>query len=89
MGEETTQISLVARQLHKYFNIQTPHKSLAASVFLYGQSIPGKTSHTRLHCPCSDSGEANHNAKAEAPILWPPDAMNRLIRKDPEAGNDS
>ena len=23
---------------------------------------------------------------AEAPILWPPDAMNRLIRKDPDAG---
>ena len=25
---------------------------------------------------------------AEAPILWPPDAMNRLIRKDPDAGKD-
>ena len=27
-------------------------------------------------------------AEAEAPILWPPDAKNRLIRKDPEAGKD-
>ena len=27
-------------------------------------------------------------AEAEAPILWPPDAKNRLIRKDPEARKD-
>ena len=25
---------------------------------------------------------------AEAPILWPPDAKSRLIRKDPDAGED-
>ena len=25
---------------------------------------------------------------AEAPILWPPDAKNRLIRKDPDAGKE-
>ena len=24
----------------------------------------------------------------EAPILWPPDAKSRLIRKDPDAGKD-
>ena len=28
------------------------------------------------------------DAKAEAPILWPPDAKSRLIRKDPDAGQD-
>ena len=28
------------------------------------------------------------HAEAEAPILWPPDAKSRLIRKDPEAGRD-
>ena len=28
------------------------------------------------------------DAKAEAPILWPPDAKNWLIRKDPDAGKD-
>ena len=28
------------------------------------------------------------NAKAEAPILWPPDANSWLIRKDPVAGKD-
>ena len=26
---------------------------------------------------------------AEAPILWPPDAKNQLIGKDPDAGKDS
>ena len=28
------------------------------------------------------------NAKAETPILWPPDAKNQLIGKDPYAGKD-
>ena len=26
--------------------------------------------------------------EAEAPLLWPPDVKNWLIRKDPDAGND-
>ena len=26
------------------------------------------------------------DAEAEAPILWPPNAKNRLIGKDPDAG---
>ena len=28
------------------------------------------------------------DAKAEAPILWPPDAKNWLTGKDPDAGKD-
>ena len=28
------------------------------------------------------------DAEAEDPILWPPDAKSRLIRKDPDAGKD-
>ena len=28
------------------------------------------------------------DAEAETPILWPPDAKNRLIWKDPDAGKD-
>ena len=28
------------------------------------------------------------DAEAEAPILWPHDAKNRLIGKDPDAGKD-
>ena len=27
-------------------------------------------------------------AEAEIPILWPPDAKNRLIGKDPDTGKD-
>ena len=29
------------------------------------------------------------DAEAEAPILWPPDAKNCLLGKDPDAGKDS
>ena len=28
------------------------------------------------------------DAKAEAPILWPPDVKSQLIGKDPDAGED-
>ena len=28
------------------------------------------------------------DAEAEAPTLWPPDAKNQLIRKDPDAWKD-
>ena len=28
------------------------------------------------------------DAEAETPILWPPDAKNRLIGKDPDVGKD-
>ena len=28
------------------------------------------------------------DAEAEAPIFWPPDSKNQLIRKDPDAGKD-
>ena len=28
------------------------------------------------------------DAEAEAPVLWPPDVMTWLIRKDPDAGQD-
>ena len=28
------------------------------------------------------------DAKAKAPVLWPPDAKSQLIRKDPDAGKE-
>ena len=28
------------------------------------------------------------DAKAETPVLWPPDAESQLIQKDPDAGKD-
>ena len=32
--------------------------------------------------------DAQAEAEAEAPMLWPPDANSQLIRKDPDAGKD-
>ena len=29
-----------------------------------------------------------HDAKAETPVLWPPDVKNSLIEKAPDAGKD-
>ena len=37
--------------------------------------------------PC-ELGCPTKAPKAEAPILWPPDAKSRLIGKDPDAGKD-
>ena len=54
----------------------------------------------RIHSPATLKGKAKFNPKgnqswlfigrteAEAPILWPPDAKNWLIGKDPDAGKD-
>ena len=57
-----------------------------------------KTLKSPLHCkkikPVKPKGNQPRiftgriDAKAEASILWPPDAKNWLIRKDPDAGND-
>ena len=29
-----------------------------------------------------------NDAKAETPVLWPPDEKSQFIRKDPDAGRD-
>ena len=29
-----------------------------------------------------------NGAEAETPVFWPPDVKSRLIRKDPDAGQD-
>ena len=54
----------------------------------------------RIHSPATLKGKTNFNPKgnqswlfigrtdAEAPILWPPDAKNLLVGKDPDAGKD-
>ena len=33
-------------------------------------------------------GRTDADAEAETPVLWPPDAKNWLIGKDPDAGKD-
>ena len=51
-----------------------------------------KTLETRLYCkemqPVHSKGDQSWMFMAEAPILWPPDAKNRLAGKDPDAGKD-
>ena len=38
--------------------------------------------------PSTCIGRTDAETKAEAPILWPPDAKSRLIGKDPDTGKD-
>ena len=55
-----------------------------------------KTLESPLHCkeiqPVHPKGNQSRifigRAEAETPILWPPDAKNWLIGKDPDAGRD-
>ena len=42
--------------------------------------------HPRGNQSCIYIGRTD--AEAETPILWPPDAKSRLIRKNPDAGKD-
>ena len=37
---------------------------------------------------CKEIKPVNPDAKAEAPILWPPVAKNQLIRKEPDTEKD-
>ena len=58
----------------------------------------GKTLESPMNCkeikPVNPKGDPSSilngrpYAKAEAPILWPPDEKNLLIGKDPDAGKD-
>ena len=57
-----------------------------------------KTLESPLYCkeiqPVHSEGDrpwdfyGRNDAKAEAPVLWPPHAKSRLIRKDSDAGRD-
>ena len=57
-----------------------------------------KTLESPLDCkeiqPVNSEGDqpwdffGRNDAKAETPVLWPPDAKSRLIGKDPGAGRD-
>jgi len=45
------------------------------------QPVPPKGNQSRIFTGSID-------AEAETPILWPPDAKNQLLGKDPHAGKD-
>ena len=57
-----------------------------------------KTLESPLDCkeiqPVNSEGDqpwdffGRNDAEAETPVLWPPDAKNQLIGKDPDAGKD-
>ena len=60
--------------------------------------VLGKTLESSLDCkeikPVNPKGNQSRifigrsDADAETPILWPPDAKNLLLGKDPDAGKD-
>ena len=60
--------------------------------------VLGKTLESPLDCKEIQAAHPKGNqswisigrtdVEAEAPLLWPPDAKNRLIGKDPDAGKD-
>ena len=43
-----------------------------------------------VHCEGDQPWDffGRNDAKAETPILWPPDVKNSVIGKDPDAGKD-
>ena len=53
-----------------------------------GRAIFVWFAHYRWICLFNASDVNAGDIEAEAPILWPPDAKNQLIRKDPGAGKD-
>ena len=51
--------------------------------FLLQFTIYGWEPSNPFHCPSLKT-----DAEAEAPVLWPPDAKNQIIGKDPDAGKE-
>jgi len=73
------------------------HKeSWALKNWCFWTMVLEKTLESSLNCkeikPVNPKGNYSWifigRTEAEAPILWPPDAKNWLLRKDPDAGND-
>ena len=73
-------------------------KTLALKNWRFWTMVLEKTLESPLDCkdikPVNLKGDQSWicigrtDAEAEAPILWPPDAKNWLIEKDPDAGKD-
>ena len=53
-----------------------------------GKAILVWSAHYCWICLFNASDVNASDVEAEAPIIWAPDAKNRLIRKDPDAGKD-
>ena len=76
-----------------------PWRKLCTEYLMLLNCGVGETLESSLDCkeikPVSPKGNQSWifigrtDAKIEAPILWPPDAKNQLIGKNPDAGKDS
>ena len=77
---------------------QQPKKAECQRIWCFWTVVLEKTPESPLDCkeikPVNPKGNqpwiyiGRTDAEAEAPILWPPDAKNQLIGKDPNAGKD-
>ena len=75
-----------------------PLRKLSAEELIFPTVVLEKTLESPLDCKeiqtALSKGDKSsifigrNDAEAETPILWPPDAKNYLIRKDPDAGKD-
>ena len=75
-------ICLLERRLHVLFWTVVLEKTLESPLDCKEiQPVHPKGDQSWVYIGRSD-------AEAETPILWPPDAKNRLTRKDPDAGKD-
>ena len=73
-------------------------RKLSAEEFMFWTVVLEKTLESPLDCeeiqPVHPKGNQSWvfigrtDAKAETPILWPPDVKNWLTGKDPDAGKD-
>ena len=75
-----------------------PQRRLSNEELIFQIMVLEKTPQSPLDCkeskPVHPKGNQHWifigrtDAKAEAPVLWPPDMKSQLIRKDPDAGKD-
>ena len=61
---------------------------LSLLVFLLAILVPACDLSSTANCSLLLKPNKKGDAEAETPILWPSDAKNRLIGKDPVAGKD-
>jgi len=85
-------ISLQSKGLSRFFS---QHHSSKASILQHSAFFfMVQLSHPYMTTTVNPKGNQSWiftgrtDAEAEAPIVWPPDAKNRLLGKDPDAGKD-
>ena len=74
-------------RVYVYLNKFLSHGQICFQIFTYNNLIQGFLQQT-LHPDCSELSVKHWETKMSNAILWPPDAKNRFIWKDPDAGKD-